>query len=117
MTLLMSLIVLHIRPSDAERYSSRMMILDNLPSDVTVVEIQNLFCPYGTVDSVHLIKDQETGRLRGFGFVEMMSGANEAIAALNDHELGGSRLKVRYPVKGRQEHPPRSHPLLVTPLT
>ena len=88
--------------------------IDNLPSDATAVEIRNLFCPYGSVESVHLIKDQETGRLHGFGFVEMMSGASEAIAALNDREIGGSRLIVRYPVKWRQPHLPRFRPLLAT---
>ena len=82
--------------------------VDNLPLDTTAVEIRDLFCPYGTVESVHLIKDQETGRLHGFGFVEMTSGGNEAIAALHDSELGGSRLKVKYPVKWRQEHLPQS---------
>ena len=82
--------------------------IDNLPFDVTAVEIRDLFCPYGTVETVHLIKDRETGRLRGFAFVEMTSGANEAIAALNDSELGGSCLKVRYPTKWQQERPLRS---------
>ena len=80
--------------------------VDNLPLDTTVLEIRDLFCSYGSVESVHLIKDQETGRLRGFGFVEMISGANEAISALNDIELGGNRLKVRRPVKWRQECAP-----------
>ena len=88
--------------------------IDNLPTDATVVEIRNLFCHYGSVESVHLIKDQETGRLHGFGFVEMISGANEAIAALNNREIGGSRLIVRYPVKWQQRHPTR---LLATLFT
>ncbi|ETW95709.1 RNA recognition motif domain-containing protein [Candidatus Entotheonella palauensis] len=82
--------------------------VDNLPLDATALEIRDLFCPYGRVESVHLIKDQETGRLRGFGFVGMISGANEAIAALNDSDLGGNRLKVRYPVKWQQERAPRA---------
>lgn len=82
--------------------------VDNLPFDATVVEIRDLFCPYGVVESVHLIKDLETGRLRGFGFVEMMTGAHEAITALNNCEFGGSRLKVKYPAKWRQVCPPRS---------
>ena len=81
--------------------------VDNLPLDATAVEIRDLFRLYGRVESVHLIKNQETGRLRGFGFVGMISGANEAIAALNDSELGGSRLKVRYPVKWQQKRAPR----------
>jgi len=82
--------------------------VDNLPLDATAVEIRDLFRLYGSVESVHLIKDQETGRLCGFGFVGMISGANEAIAALNDSEFGGSYLKVRYPVKWQQERAPRA---------
>jgi RNA recognition motif-containing protein len=82
--------------------------VDNLPLDATAVEIRDLFCLYGRVKSVHLIKDQETGRLRGFGFVGMTSGMNEAIAALNDSELGGCRLQVRYPVKWPHERVPRA---------
>jgi RNA recognition motif-containing protein len=46
------------------------------------------------VESVNLIKDRETGRLRGFGFVEMTSGATEAIAALDDKTLDGRNLRV-----------------------
>ena len=82
--------------------------IDNLPLDTTAVEIRDLFCPYGTVENVHLIKDWETGRLRGFGFVEMTSGAHEAIAALNNRELGGRRLKVKYPATWHQASPPLS---------
>ena len=82
--------------------------VSNLPIDTTAEELRDLFGPYGTVEHVHLIKDRETGRLRGFGFVEMTSGAHEAIAALNDSELGGSRLTVKYPATWRQERPPRS---------
>lgn len=84
------------------------LYVDNLPLDATAIEIRELFCPYGTVESVHLIKDQETGRLRGFGFVCMISGANEAISALNNSDLGGSCLKVRYPAKWQQERPLRA---------
>ncbi len=83
--------------------------VDNLPLDATAIEIRALFCPYGAVESVHLIKDQETGRLRGFGFVGMISGANEAIDALNNSDLGGSRLKVRYPVKWQQARASSAH--------
>ena len=79
--------------------------VSNLPFDITAEEIRDLFCLYGAVESVHLIKDRETGRLRGFGFIEMANGSNEAIAALNDRELRGSRLTVNYPVKLRQERP------------
>ena len=71
--------------------------VDNLPVDVSAEEIRELFCAYGIVEHVSLIKNRDTGQLRGFGFVGMRSGANEAIAALHDRELGGCRLKVRVP--------------------
>jgi RNA recognition motif-containing protein len=78
----------------------------NLPFTATVEEVRDLFDNYGTVESVNLITDRETGRLRGFGFVEMSSGANEAIEALNQSELGGRRLTVN-PAKPREDRPPR----------
>jgi RNA recognition motif-containing protein len=71
--------------------------VDHLPVDVTAEEIRELFCPYGIVEHVSLIKNRDTGRVCGFGFVEIRSGANEAIAALHDRELGGSRLSVQIP--------------------
>ncbi len=43
---------------------STEIYVDNLPLDATAIEIRELFCPYGPVESVHLIKDQETGWLR-----------------------------------------------------
>ena len=83
--------------------------IDNLPFDVTAVEIRTLFGLYGPVETVHLIKDRETGRLHGFGFVNMTTGADKAITALNDSALGNSRIKIKYPAKGQPKHPPRSH--------
>jgi RNA recognition motif-containing protein len=71
--------------------------VDHLPVDVTAEEIREIFCAYGIVEHVSLIKNQETGRLCGFGFVEMQSGANEAIAALHNSELGGNCLNVQIP--------------------
>ncbi len=78
----------------------------NLPFSTTEEEIRNMFNAYGTVDNVSLITDRETGRLRGFGFVEMSSGADEAIAALNQTEVSGRRLVVNL-AKPREEHRPR----------
>ena len=78
----------------------------NLPFSTTEDEVRNLFSAYGTVDNVSLITDRETGRLRGFGFVEMSSGGDEAIAALNQTELGGRRLVVNL-AKPREERRPR----------
>ncbi len=78
----------------------------NLPFSTTEEEIRDMFSAYGTVDNVSLITDRETGRLRGFGFVEMSSGADEAIAALNQNEVGGRRLVVNL-AKPREERRPR----------
>ena len=78
----------------------------NLPFSTSEDEVRNLFSAYGAVDNVSLISDRETGRLRGFGFVEMSSGGDEAIAALNQSELGGRRLVVNL-AKPREERRPR----------
>ena len=78
----------------------------NLPFSTNEEEVRNLFGAYGTVEAVSLIADRETGRLRGFGFVEMSSGGDEAIAALNQTELGGRRLVVNL-AKPREERRPR----------
>ena len=66
----------------------------NLPFTASEDDIRQLFSQYGTVTSVSLITDRETGSPRGFGFVEMEDGAKEAISALNNYELGGRNLKV-----------------------
>ena len=55
----------------------------NLPFSTTEDEVRSLFAAYGEVDKVNLITDRETGRLRGFGFVEMSSGGEEAIESYN----------------------------------
>ena len=75
----------------------------NLPFSTSEDEVRNLFSAYGAVDNVSLISDRETGRLRGFGFVEMSSGGDEAIAALNQTELGGRRLVVNLAKPARNE--------------
>jgi RNA recognition motif-containing protein len=71
-------------------------------------EIQKLFSAYGTGEKVNLITDRETGRLRGFGFVEMASGGSEAIAALDQRDLGGRALSVSL-ARPREERPARPH--------
>ena len=85
---------------------STNIYVGNIPFSATAEEIRDLFSTYGTVESVNLITDRETGRLRGFGFVEMASGAEEAIAALNQHELGGRQLTVNR-ARPREERRPR----------
>ena len=73
---------------------STSIFVGNLPFSATEDEIRDLFDTYGEVESVNLITDRETGRLRGFGFVEMSRGGQEALAALNQRDLGGRTLSV-----------------------
>lgn len=73
---------------------STNIYVGNLSFDVTEEQIRELFGAYGTVENIKLITDRETGRPRGFGFVEMASGGNEAIQALNEKDLGGRALTV-----------------------
>ncbi len=86
---------------------STNIYVGNLPFSATPEEVRDLFSAYGTVESVNLITDRETGRLRGFGFVEMSTGGDEAITALNQTELGGRSLTVNL-AKPRQERAPQS---------
>ena len=67
----------------------------NLPFSADEAAVRQLFEQHGKVDSVALINDRETGRPRGFGFVEMPSAdAARAIQALNGQDMGGRPLKV-----------------------
>ena len=85
---------------------STNLYVGNLPFSATSEAIRALFSPYGTVENVNLITDRETGQLRGFGFVEMESGANEAIAALHDKDLDGRNLTVNL-ARPREQRGPR----------
>ena len=74
---------------------SKRIYVGNLPFSATEDEIRQLFSQHGTVESVNLITDRETGRPRGFGFVEMADEeAAAAISALDQKEMGGRNLKV-----------------------
>jgi len=68
----------------------------NLPFSTSEDDLRQAFGKYGTVGEVNLIRDQFSGRLRGFGFVEMTDStqANAAIAALNGTDLGGRAITV-----------------------
>ena len=75
---------------------SMKLYVGNLAFETTSNELQTLFAQAGTVESVSLIEDRETGRSRGFGFVEMQTkeeGA-AAIQKFNGQEVGGRSLKV-----------------------
>jgi len=87
---------------------STNIYVGNLPYSASEEQLQNLFGAYGTVERVNLITDRDTGRLKGFGFVEMSSGAQEAMSSLNQSELDGRTLTVN-PAKPREERPRRSN--------
>ncbi len=72
------------------------LFVGNMSFHTTEAELSDLFKPFGQVTRVHLVKDRETGRARGFAFVEMPNDeeAAKAIAALDGKELGGRNLKV-----------------------
>lgn len=73
---------------------TKKIYVGNLPFTATEDSLSELFSQYGKVESVKLITDRDTGRPRGFGFVEMGDGASTAINALNETEFGGRNLKV-----------------------
>ena len=78
----------------------------NLPWSATQEGVESLFSPYGEVLSVKLVSDRETGRARGFGFVEMADDdAANAIAALDGKEVDGRNLRVN---KAEPKKPARS---------
>jgi len=72
------------------------LYVGNLPHSTTEAELRNLFEAHGAVDKVSMVTDRETGRSRGFAFVEMTDAgeAEKAIAALNGHTLEGRALNV-----------------------
>jgi RNA recognition motif-containing protein len=77
----------------------------NLPFSASEDQIRQMFETYGQVSSVKLINDRETGRPRGFGFVEMEEdGAKQAITALNGADCGGRTLKVNE-ARPREQRP------------
>jgi len=75
---------------------SSKLYVGNLSFDSTEADLKDLFGRHGTVESVAVITDRETGRPRGFGFVEMSeaSAAQDAIRALDGTDFGGRSIKV-----------------------
>src|SRR3989440_5259252 len=84
----------------------KKLYVGNLTYEVTSSELEQLFGAHGTVQSAQVIADRDTGRSKGFGFVEMSSDAEAqaAIAALNGKEVGGRALTVNE-AKPREERP------------
>jgi RNA recognition motif-containing protein len=82
---------------------AKKLYVGNLPFTATEEEVRQLFEKHGTVHSVALITDRDTGRPRGFGFVEMDDQeAQAAITALDGTDLGGRDLRVNE-ARDRQE--------------
>jgi cold-inducible RNA-binding protein len=77
-------------------FMSRKLYVGNLPYEVGETELQELFARAGSVESVTVMRDQATGRPRGFAFVEMSTDeeAQAAIRELNDSQVGGRNLTV-----------------------
>ncbi|HKX72424.1 MAG TPA: RNA-binding protein [Candidatus Saccharimonadales bacterium] len=82
------------------------LYVGNLPYSTTDDDLRTLFVEYGTVESTAVISDRETGRSKGFGFVEMSSKeeADKAIEALNGKDNGGRNLVVNE-ARPREERP------------
>ncbi len=72
----------------------KRIYVGNLSFNTTSDDLRQTFGEYGQVSNASVVSDRETGRSRGFAFVEMDSGADEAIAALNGRELSGRTLTV-----------------------
>src|SRR5438067_6222623 len=73
---------------------SKNIYVGNLTFQTTADDLREMFAQYGTVTSAQVVSDRDTGRSRGFGFVEMSEGGDEAIAALNGKDVGGRTLTV-----------------------
>src|SRR3954469_17460019 len=74
----------------------RKLYVGNLTYGVSISDLEQMFAPYGTVQSAQVIMDRDTGRSKGFGFVEMGSDqeAQPAIAAMSGKEVDGRQLTV-----------------------
>jgi cold-inducible RNA-binding protein len=85
---------------------AKKLYVGNLSYQVDSSELQQMFEPHGTVQSAEIISDRETGRSKGFGFVQMSTDeeADAAIAAMNGQDSGGRSLTVNE-AKPREARP------------
>jgi RNA recognition motif-containing protein len=87
--------------------SMTTIYVGNLPFNATENDVRSLFEKHGTVQSVKIINDRETGRPRGFAFVDMSANdAQTAIQHMNGFEVGGRPLRVNE-AREREARPPR----------
>ncbi|HTR66891.1 MAG TPA: RNA-binding protein [Terriglobales bacterium] len=82
------------------------LYVGNLPHKTTEDELRTIFQPYGAIEKISIVTDRDTGRSRGFAFVEMTDAAEaeKAIAVLNGSDLGGRALTVNE-AKPKTERP------------
>jgi RNA recognition motif-containing protein len=83
---------------------AKKLYVGNISFQTTSEELVQAFSQFGTVLGAQIVSDRETGRSRGFAFVEMHDGADEAIAAMNGAQLGGRTLTVNE-AKPREDRP------------
>lgn len=84
---------------------AKKLYVGNLSYDTTEEDLRELFAAYGKIDSLNLISDRDSGRPKGFGFVEMSTEeeARAAISGLNSREVDGRQIKVNV----ANDRPPR----------
>ena len=87
---------------------SKKLYVGNLPFSVTADDLREVFAQHGTVTSAQLVSDRETGRSRGFAFVEMANGAETAIENLNGTQYQGRALTVNE-ARPREDRPRRDN--------
>lgn len=84
----------------------KTLYVGNLPQNSNINDLRQMFADYGQVHSVTLIVDRNTGKQRGFGFIDMDDlAANAAVKTLNKKQFGGRTLTVDE-ASGRTWHPP-----------
>jgi cold-inducible RNA-binding protein len=86
---------------------SKNLYVGNMSFSTTEDQLREVFAQYGTVSKIQLIMDRETGRPRGFAFVDMSDGGDAAVQALNGAQLDGRALTVNE-AKPREDRGPRS---------
>ncbi len=83
---------------------SKKLYVGNLPFSTTADDLREAFGEYGNVTSAQVVEDRETGRSRGFAFVEMADGADQAIESMNGRQFQGRTLTVNE-AKPREDRP------------
>jgi RNA recognition motif-containing protein len=83
---------------------SKKLYVGNLSFETTTADLETAFAEFGTVRSAQVVTDRDTGRSRGFAFVEMSEGGDDAIAKMNGAQLQGRTLTVNE-AKPREDRP------------